>query len=177
MNIFYLDHDPVKCAMYHGDKHCVKMILESAQLLSSAHRVLDGNEITKKTANNRTMTTYSHPDPTRESELYKMTHRNHPCAIWSRETSENYKWLVSLTDALIDEYRFRYGKDHAVLAKMPLLRQLPNNIKVGDFTQPAQAMPDAYRVDGDSQSAYREYYRNDKKAMFAWKNRNRPEWL
>lgn len=177
MNIFYLDRDPVKCAQYHGDKHCVKMILESAQLLSSAHRVLDGQQVTKKTANNRTMTTYVHPNPSREAELYKMTHRNHPCAIWSRESSGNYLWLVSLTDALIDEYRFRYGKDHAVLAKMPLLRRLPINIPLGPFTEPAQAMPEKYRVPGDSMAAYREYYRNDKTAMFSWKNRNKPDWL
>ena len=46
MNIFYLSHDVDECARFHVDKHVVKMILESAQLLSTAHRVLDGVEST-----------------------------------------------------------------------------------------------------------------------------------
>ncbi len=45
MNIFYLDHDVYKCAEMHNDKHTVKMILEYAQLLSTAHRFLDGTLI------------------------------------------------------------------------------------------------------------------------------------
>ena len=44
MNIFYLDRDPVIAAQMMCDKHVVKMILESAQMLSTAHRVLDGDE-------------------------------------------------------------------------------------------------------------------------------------
>jgi hypothetical protein len=45
MNIFYLDKDPIKAAEYSCDKHVVKMILESAQMLCTAHRVLDGENI------------------------------------------------------------------------------------------------------------------------------------
>ena len=44
MNIFYLNESPEIAAVEHNDKHCVKMILESAQMLCTAHRVLDGNE-------------------------------------------------------------------------------------------------------------------------------------
>jgi hypothetical protein len=60
MNIFVLDYDTEKCAQYHCDKHVVKMILESAQLLSSAHQY-HGYQ-----------------------EGYKMSkgHMNHPCSIW-----------------------------------------------------------------------------------------------
>ena len=45
MNIFYLSTNTDECARYHCDKHVVKMILETAQMLSTAHRVLDGDEL------------------------------------------------------------------------------------------------------------------------------------
>jgi hypothetical protein len=44
MNIFVLDTNPAKAAKYHNNKHCVKMILETAQLLSTAHRIIDGKQ-------------------------------------------------------------------------------------------------------------------------------------
>ena len=57
------------------DKLVVKMPLESAQMLSTAHRVLDGDDIAD------------------ELGVYKIAHINHPCTIWVRETSQNYLWL------------------------------------------------------------------------------------
>ena len=86
MNIFYLDKDPKKCAEMHCDKHVVKMILEYAQLLSTAHRVLDGNEWADHVG------------------LYKATHKNHPSAIWARESAGNYFWLNKLFQELCKEY-------------------------------------------------------------------------
>ena len=53
MNIFYLDSNPKKCAEMHHDKHCSKMLVEYAQLMSTAHRVLDGTEYYSKTKINR----------------------------------------------------------------------------------------------------------------------------
>ena len=53
MNIFYVDKDPVKAAKMLLDKHVVKMILESAQMLCTAKRVLDGTEYMAKTKNGR----------------------------------------------------------------------------------------------------------------------------
>ena len=72
MNIFYLDSDPYVAAKMHCDKHVVKMILESAQMLSTAHRVLDGDEYAD------------------ERGLYKMAHKNHPSTIWVRTSTDNY---------------------------------------------------------------------------------------
>ena len=37
MNIFLLDWNTDVCAQYHCDKHVVKMILESTQMLSTVH--------------------------------------------------------------------------------------------------------------------------------------------
>ena len=45
MNIFYLHSDPKTCASMHCDKHVVKMILETAQMLSTAHHELDGENV------------------------------------------------------------------------------------------------------------------------------------
>jgi hypothetical protein len=72
MNIFYLDKSPYTCARYHCDKHVVKMILETAQLLCGAHWATGG------------------------TAQYKPTHLNHPCAIWVRKSLSNYKWLCEL---------------------------------------------------------------------------------
>ena len=83
MNIFYLDEDPVLAAQMHCDKHVVKMILESAQLLSTAHLLIDGDELAD------------------ERGLYKATHKNHPSSKWVRDSSENYEWLWNLFDQLL----------------------------------------------------------------------------
>ena len=88
MNIFYLDRNPVIAAQMMCDKHVVKMILESAQMLSTAHRVLDGD------------------DRANETGLYKMAHKNHPSTIWVRASSENYRWLWKHFDAL---FQFDYS--------------------------------------------------------------------
>jgi hypothetical protein len=177
MNIFYLDHDPTLCAQYHGDKHVVKMILETAQLLSSAHRVLDGVETQVVSKNNRKIKTFILGDQIMEDNLYKMTHKNHPCAIWARESSGNYNWLASLLLALLEEYKYRYGKDHLVSTKLDYLKKLPKLIVDGPFTKPATAMPDEYIKPNNSLESYREYYRKGKIPMHSWKGRNKPEWL
>ena len=115
MNIFILNKDPRKAVVEYNDKHVVKMIVESAQMLSSAHRFLDGKETVypKRMKNGKYRRTkiWKLPDH-RENILYRTTHLNHPCSVWCRETVENYMWLWELTDALCDEYYHRYGKHH-----------------------------------------------------------------
>jgi hypothetical protein len=88
MNIFYLHHDTKICAQYHNDKHCIKMILESAQLLSTAHRVIDGTQ-TIELVNGRKRKRWSLDNPALDSVLYKATHVNHPSSVWVRQSSEN----------------------------------------------------------------------------------------
>ena len=95
MNIFYLDRDPQIAAQMMCDKHVVKMILESAQMLSTAHRVLDGDEYADKNG------------------LYKKAHVNHPSSEWVRCSYQQYKWLYDHMVALMEEYTYRYGKHHA----------------------------------------------------------------
>ena len=95
MNIFFLHFDPKTCAQMHVDKHVVKMILESVQLLSSAHHMTAENNDTK----------FKPP--------YKLTHKNHPSSVWVRKSLSNYNWLLELTKELCEEYTFRYSKIHS----------------------------------------------------------------
>jgi hypothetical protein len=154
MNIFFLDYDTKKCAESHIDKHVVKMILEYAQLMSTAHRVLDGSE---------------------NETLYKSTHMNHPCGIWIREDKANYDYVYSLFLDLCDEYRVRYGKTHLTETKLKdLLLEAPRNMPDNGMTWPAQAMPEEYRSE-DPVDAYRAYYKGSKAEIATWKTKQ-PEW-
>ena len=157
MNIFVLDNDPYQAAQYHCDKHVVKMILETAQLLCTAHRELDGDD---------------NVDP----DLYRKTHKNHPSAKWVRESNNNYNWTWCLLDGLCKEYTLRYGKTHLTETKLlNKLQQLPHNIHIGYKTTQPQCMPDEYKGD-NTVDAYRKYYIGSKSNFAKWKNTPRPEW-
>jgi len=179
MNIFYLDKDPKVCAEMHVDKHCVKMILEYAQLLSTTHRYLDGILTDGLSKSGRKRKQYILSDE-REQVLYSATHINHPSAVWVRQSPENYIWLANMLIALCEEYTYRYGKIHKVERDglcYVLLKNIPNNIGNSGFTQPTPAMPEHYKVSGDSITSYKNYYLGDKTRMFSWKNRITPYWI
>lgn len=185
MNIFYLDHNQRICAQMHNNRHCVKMILEYAQLLSTAHRVLDGFETTKNTyvegsfpARYRSKKIWK-LNNSYDSILYQATHINHPSAIWCRENYENYIWLAKLLKELCKEYTHRYGKIHKCeeIGLVEKLQYAPVNIKQGVFTEPTPAMPEEYKVSNDSIKSYRNYYVNSKQHLAEWKNRPQPTWF
>ena len=177
MNIFYLDNDVTKCAEMHNDKHVVKMILEYAQLLSTAHRVLDGTICDGFTDSGRRKKTYTLSD-SRNDILYVATHINHPSAIWVRQSDTNYKWLQSMLATLCKEYTYRYDKVHKCERDglVEQLARLPDTIPSGHFTEPTPAMPDEVKVAGNSIKSYRNYYINNKTHLASWKKRNKPEW-
>ncbi len=162
MNIFYLSENVKECAEWHVDKHCVKMILEYAQMLSTAHRVLDGD---------------AYAD---EKNLYKLAHKNHPSTIWVRSSLKNYSYLYTLFCALCDEYTHRYQKIHVTDKKLRrALSSLPKNIPETSFTEPPQCMPEECKVVGDSIQAYHNYYREYKKSFAKWykSKANGPYWF
>ena len=175
MNIFYLDQDPKTCAEMHNNKHTVKMIIEYAQLLSTAHRMLDGEEYTDLTANGRRIKRWRIADE-REKQLMKASHINHPSAVWCRANQENYKWLYDLWCWLCNEYTYRYGKVHACQRLKDVLYSAPKNIPIGKFYGPTPAMPDDAKVPGDSLASYRKYYNQNKTHLANWKNRPVPTW-
>jgi hypothetical protein len=175
MNIFYIHDDPSICAQQHVDKHCVKMILEYAQLLSTAHRVLDGTESVRLSKSGRKQANWSLPDE-RDTVLYSATHINHPSAKWARHTLANYQFLFKLWIELMREYHYRYGKVHSCIRLVQHLQKPPSKIPAGDFSPPWRAMPDEFKVDDTIQS-YRNYYNGAKTHMFRWKNRPTPDWI
>ena len=176
MNIFYLHHDPKICAEMHNDKHCVKMIIEYAQLMSTAHRVLDGEEYYDKTANGRKIKRWRMENPKYENGLMKASHVNHPSGIWVRQSQQNYMWLNQMWNYLLLEYTHRYGKRHACADRMDVLYAWPENIPNGAFTPPTPAMPDDVKVPNDSIASYRNYYRKNKVHLASWKKRPVPDW-
>jgi hypothetical protein len=144
MNIFYLDSDPVKAAQIQYNKHVVKMVLESAQMLCTAHHHYDNG----------------HNVP------YKKAHYNHPSTIWCRQNASQYMWLYDHMIALGKEYTKRYKKTHLTITKCAeVLKQLPPTIPETIFTEPPQCMPDQYKVIGDSLSAYWNYYEQEKQLI------------
>ena len=158
MNIFYFDECPVKSAQAQPDKMLVKMPLETAQMLCTAHRVLDGDDYADANG------------------LYKEAYKNHPCTIWARESWDNYQWLYKHFIALGDEYKYRYGREHASITKLkiPLLK-VPDNIVDKKMTSVAQAMPEEYK-DENPITAYRNYCINEKHYAKWERGRDKPSW-
>ena len=174
MNIFFLDNNPKIAAEYHVDTHCIKMILETAQLLSTAHRIIDGKEYTDNSTGRKIKRWKL--DSELDNILYKSTHINHPSAVWCRETSENYKWLYELFVELCEEYTYRFGKTHKTSVLLPYLSELPRNIKVSKMTTIPQAMPDYCRK-LDPIEGYRNYYNLEKQKLIKYTKREIPSWL
>lgn len=149
MNIFVLDEDPVTCAQYHCDRHVVKMVLETAQILSTV-----------------------------SGRGYRATHHRHPCTLWTAESTSNYEWLVQLGLALGDEYTYRYGKihkSHMVIADQ--LMQPPAHLEDIGRTPFKQCMPLYCIRYKDPVAGYRAYYRNEKIHFCTYKKRPVPAFL
>lgn len=162
MNIFFLSFSPEEAARLHCDKHVVKMIIETAQLLYSAHWILNPEDLPEN--------------------AYKLAHKNHPCSIWVRQTLSNYMWLSSLGLWLCKEYQYRYG-EHKIHKSEPhliwLFNNPPKSIPNLQFTKPALAMPDEYKQE-DVIESYKTFYLESKfkqRKIVNYTKRNWPEFL
>lgn len=181
MNLFILDQDPVKAAQLQCDKHVVKMIVESAQMLSTAHRMLDGHETRRPSKSGKTMSKYWKLPDERESVLYKAVHMHHPCTVWTMESIANYAWHFVHFRALSEEYEYRYNKQHNSWVLLgSVLFYPPKNIPMEPLTEFKLAMksnPECIAL-GDPVKAYRAFYQT-KQARFkmAWTNRDIPSWF
>ena len=181
MNIFYLDKDPIKAAQMSCDKHCVKMIVESAQMLSTAHRMIDGNLYTDKTKTGRKIKRWKHPNPNMEKTLYKACHTGHPSTVWVMESAYNYHWLYKHMMALNTEFKMRYGHilDHKTIQLLEgALMYPPRNISLNTIaTDPPPAMPEYCKIKGDSVASYKKYYIYEKQRFATWKSPSTvPAW-
>ena len=153
MNIFAIDKSPQQSALWHVDKHVVKQILESAQLLCSVYH-MNGIEAP-----------------------YKLSHKNHPCSIWVRTSKQNFQWLLGLAYGLSREYTSRYGKTHKSLDVIRWCEDNKNRLEfpMNVLTPFVLAMPDEYKVEDPIQS-YRNYYKFGKSHLHQWKQ-NKPDWI
>lgn len=167
MNIFILDIDSDKSAMYHNDRHVVKMITEQNQIVCTALRsMISRNDLILN-----------------ESSIpYRSTHVNHPCVKWASKYIGNIRWINQRTKSLCHEYTYRYGKKHK---GEDVLNQIESIIPYQLWITPNKyplAIP-ANLSEGKTEvglrtaiKLYRQYYIRDKRHLAEWKNREIPEW-
>ncbi len=152
MNIFFLHPHPVEAAKMQHDKHVVKMVLETTQILSTVHH------------------RYGSEAP------YKPTHANHPCVQWAGDTLPNYQWLVDHGLALSAEYTYRYGRVHACETHLERLRTAPRGLVGVGCSPPPQCVPEQFKQ-ADTVQAYREYYLAEKVKQSRWTYREVPHFI
>ena len=173
------DKDPIVAAQMSCDKHVVKMILESAQMLCTVKRVLDGTEYTDLTKNGRKIKRWRLNNSNEEAIIYKAGWLKHPSTQWVMKSAYNYIWLYKHMMALNDEYKLRYNhtKDHMCVQKLgQLLKTPPYNAPINvKGTDATPAMPDECKVPGDAVASYRKYYIMKKNRFATWKT-NIPTW-
>ena len=185
MNIFLLDSDPVLAAQMQCDKHVVKMIVETAQILSTAHRMLDGEIKTEsrigRTGKERLVKVWQHKVAAMDSVLYQVTHAAHPCTVWTMTSVGNYIWLYEHFCALCDEYTHRYGRVHKtdtilrdILSAAP--ETMPD-IGLTPFVKAMKSQPTCEAI-ADPIEAYRAFYKTKaQRFTLKWTNRTPPEWM
>ena len=159
MNIFHLHTDPKICARYHCDKHVVKMILETSQMLSTAYRRVCGDD----------------------DNLYKTAYPKHPMTIWVGDSLENFKYALSLGEWLAIQYTYRYKKVHKSqriidYIRFHKLKNVVKNFTKVEFTPPPQCMPDEYKHE-DYITAYKQYYVGEKKRFAKYTAVDTPDFM
>ena len=150
MNIFVLHRDPKIAAQMSCDKHVVKMILETAQMLCSAARAKGA------------------------WAPYRQTHKKHPCTLWTGASKANWEWLTTHGLALCSEYALRYGRRHKSQSVIEYCNKLKLDFTSVQLTPFAQAMPPQYK-NGCAVTAYRDYYHGEKARFATWKTKT-PKW-
>jgi len=159
MNIFHLHRDPKICAKYHCDKHVVKMVLETAQMLSTAYQQIC--EI--------------------DTDLYKIAYPKHPMTIWVSKSENNFKYALSLGSWLAYQYRLRYNKKHKSQEIIDVisnekLNNFIDNVQHVEFTPPPLCMPEQYKVSNYIES-YRYYYKKKKKRFARYTGVDTPDFM
>jgi hypothetical protein len=152
------------------------MIIEYAQMLSTAHRMLDGKQYTDASSGRR-IQRWRLDNSNMDGVLYKASHINHPSTRWVRENAIQYQYAYDMFTALCDEYTYRYGKVHLTDTKLRgLLDFLPNNITLGVYSEPPQCMPDDVKMESTI-DAYHKYYAIYKKDFAVWTDRPVPQFM
>lgn len=184
MNIFVLSDNAVEAAQMQCDKHIVKMVTESAQMLSTAHRLLDGGLTTKSSKSGKRMLKYWQLDDAREPVLMKNVHERHPCTIWTMMSTANYHWHYTHYAALALEYEYRYGKKHGAFERDTqigeMLKTPPKNLSRRNLTPFPLAMGAAPEciINDDPVRSYRAFYHTKQdRFKMVWTKRDIPSWF
>lgn len=187
LNVFYLDHDPRLAAQAHCDRHVVKMVLETAQILSTVWHLqaLDSiGELPVFQTLDREVAANEVPGFVRTlagQRIYRATHRAHPCVLWAAESRANYDWLWRLGMHLAEEYTHRYKKRHGTESVLWTLEAVPPGLGEEPQSEPPLVMPEScwFVADGVSHAvpSYRRAYAETKYALFSWRDREQPSWL
>lgn len=190
MNIFFLNECPEVSAQMMCDKHVPKMIVESGQMLSTVHRMLDGKLTKKPSVSGKTMIRYwdlyeGQDDLEAELLFYKAVHTGHPCVVWTMQSADNYRWHWNHMKALCDEYTYRFSTEKEPYKTTKTQRELlwplqgiPRNIPDIGLTQFPTAMkkfPDCI-VENDPIKSYQNYYHAAKPFAKWEKGRPAPTW-
>lgn len=179
MNIFYINSDTRQIALEMCDEHILKMGVETAQMLSTAHRILDGVQYTEEKVTNdkkRKLKRWRLNDE-REAILYKATHINHPQNKWVRFNRSNYLWAYDLFIRIMDEFVYRYdNENHKTMQLLCHLDSPPKNIDNGEFYVPPLTMPDEYKC-SDPVRSYRKFYVKEKSFATWVRKRDKPLWM
>jgi hypothetical protein len=175
MNIFFLHSNPRKCARWHCDKHVVKMLLETCQLLYTCHWMMSGGNPDFSTA---PLLNAEKGELKQQQRGYKKAHWNHPCSKWLRVSLFHYVWLAELGKELLREYRFRYkGRNHKCGEHIEwLAANYPSGLENKGWCDPFLAMPDIYKC-GDAIASYRRYYIGAKSGFLNYTGRAVPHWI
>jgi len=168
MNIFFLHGKPSRCARWHCDKHVVKMILESTQILYTCQHMNGGTEKVERDAPICLST---------GKRGYKNHAANHPSVKWARSSLAHYVWLCSLAMELIKEHMHRFSpkRIHSCYEHVQwLMKNYPPKLDETEWIcDPTPAMPDQYKM-ASVEESYIAYYKGGKEKLLKWTNRHIP---
>ena len=190
MNIFVLDKDPKIAASMQCNKHVVKMILESGQMLCAAHWMawLDGGFGNRPTLGDfkriRDAQSWLFENVPKEAQPpWKMSHVRHPCTLWASASMGNYFWLLDHMRGVLDEYTRRYDKVHKSedvylwLSEKNPAHIMAGKKRLGRTPHPLCVPEEIKSFTSDPVQAYRTYYMTHKAKIAKWLPRAEPpEW-
>lgn len=154
------------------------MIGEYCQILSTAHRILDGQERVKTDNKGRETLVWELPNELDEI-LMQVSEPNQPINQWVRQSIANYQWAFLLLNEICNEFEIRNGKTHILVREglVGALANPPQNIPNGDFTEPPQTISDKYKIEGDTITAYRNFYKSKGEKLLKWRKTKAPDWV
>jgi len=185
MNIFILseEREPLlhykQQAMFHLDRHVVKMIAESTQMLvTSLVTTYNAGKLAAAPQIANSM-----PCKPLSASMTK-----HPCTQWACASIEHFNYLACLALQLCHEHRYRYplSAEHAYMPWLQALVTELTRLGLGpEADLPTQFAIAVKNVNKRSIAAdhllaldtYRDYYVRDKRSFATWKKRMKPVWF